>query len=74
MMITEFGSLAVGGNRTRWYADALDSMQTRFPLVKSIMFYHVSKDNTTTQQTLNWYIKNDKGITDAITRSIARWK
>ena len=60
IMITEFGSLAVGGNRARWYADALDSMPQKYPLVKSILFFHFSKDNTTTQQTLNWYIKDDK--------------
>ncbi len=74
MMITEFGSLAVGGNRAEWYADALDSMQVRYPLVKSLMFYHVSKDNTTTQQTLNWYIKNDKEVVNAVVKSVNSWK
>ncbi len=74
IMITEFGSLAVGGNRARWYADALDSMPQKYPLVKSILFFHFSKDNTTTQQTLNWYIKDDKPVVNAIVKEVNRWK
>ncbi len=74
IMITEFGSLAVGGKRARWYADALDSMPQRYPMVKSVMFYHVSMDNTTTQQTLNWYIKDDHAITATIVKEVSKWK
>ena len=73
IMITEFGSLGVGGNRSRWYSEALDSMPQRYPLIKSILFFHFSKDNTTTQQTLNWYFKNDKLVTNAIVRAMAKW-
>lgn len=73
IMITEFGSLAVGGNRAKWYAAALDSMPQRYPLVKSIIFFHFSKDNTTTQQTLNWYFKDEKNVTSAITRAVNKW-
>ena len=74
IMITEFGSLAVGGNRARWYHDALDSLPQRYPLVKSILYFHFSKDNTTTQQTLNWYIKNDSAVTATIIKEVGRWK
>ncbi len=74
IMITEFGSLAVGGNRAKWYADALDSMPQKYPLVKSVLFFHFSKDNTTTQQTLNWYIKDDKPVTGAIVKEVNKWK
>ncbi len=74
IMITEFGSLAVGGNRARWYANALDSMPQRYPLVKAIVFFHFSKDNTTTQQTLNWYFKDDHAITNTIIKEIGKWQ
>ena len=74
IMITEFGSLAVGGNRAEWFADALDSLPQNYPLVKSILFFHFSEDNTTTQQTLNWYFKNDHPVTSAITRGVKKWK
>ncbi|MCW3124112.1 MAG: hypothetical protein JWQ38_3604 [Flavipsychrobacter sp.] len=74
IMITEFGSLAVRGNRVKWYADALQSLPKQYPLVKSVVFFHFSKDNTTTQQTLNWYIKDDPAITGAIVNEISKWK
>ena len=74
VMITEFGSLAVGGNRARWYAGALDSLPQRYPLIKSVMFFHFSRDNTTTQQTLNWYFKKDHAVTTAIVKEVGKWK
>ena len=74
IMITEFGCLAVGGNRARWFADALDSLPQKYPMVKSILFFHYSKDNTTTQQTLNWYFKDDKPVTRAIVKEVGKWK
>lgn len=74
IMITEFGSLAVGGHRAKWYADALGSIPQRYPLVKSVVFFHFSKDNTTTQQTLNWYVKDDRTITATIMKEVNGWK
>jgi len=73
-MITEFGSLIVGGNRAAWYANALDSLPQKYPLVKSVLYFHYSKDNTTTQQVLNWYIKDDHEVTSNIIREINKWK
>jgi glycosyl hydrolase family 26 len=74
IIITEFGCLAVGGNRAKWFADALDSLPRKYPMVKSILFFHYSKDNTTTQQTLNWYFKDDHPVTKAIIREVGKWK
>lgn len=74
MMITEFGCLNVGGNRTKWFTDALDSIPQKYPLVKSIVFFHYSDDKTTTQQSLNWYFKNDAITTKAIAREILKYK
>ena len=74
IMITEFGSLAVGGKRAKWYAEALESIPKRYPMIKSVVFFHFSKDNTTTQQTLNWYIKDDHAVTSAIVREVGKWK
>ena len=73
MMITEFGSLAVGGSRSEWFKEALDSLPIDYPAVKSILFFHVSDDKTTTQQSLSWYFKYDTSCTHAITRQIKRW-
>ena len=74
IMLTEFGSLAVGGNRAKWYAEALDSLPQKYPMVKSILFFHFSKDNTTTQQTLNWYIVDDHPVIRTIVKEVGKWK
>ncbi len=74
IMITELGTLGVGGSRAKWYADALDSLPQRYPLVKSIVFFHFSQDNTTTQQTLDWYFKNDHAVTNTIVTEVNKWK
>ncbi len=74
IMITEFGSLNVGGNRAKWFAAALDSLPQHYPLVKSVLFFHFSKDNTTTPQTLDWYFKDDHAVTSTIVKEVARWR
>ncbi|HEY8782283.1 MAG TPA: glycosyl hydrolase [Mucilaginibacter sp.] len=66
IMISEFGSLATGGDREKWYKDALAEMPVKYPLVKSVVFFHVANDNTTTDKALNWYIKDDHQITHTI--------
>ncbi len=73
IMITEFGSLSVGGKRNQWYNNALAQLPQKYPLVKSILFFHFSHDNTTTQQTLDWYVIDDKPTAAAIKNSISNW-
>jgi hypothetical protein len=73
MMITEFGSLAVGGDRGEWFKEALDSLPINYPAIKSILFFHVSDDKTTTLQSLSWYIKYDTLCTHTITRVFKHW-
>jgi len=60
IMLTEFASLAVGGNRPMWYKNALTGIQKKYPGVKSIVLFHSSEDNTTTYKSLNWQVINDK--------------
>jgi len=74
IMITEFGCLNVGGKRDAWYEEALHQLPQKYPLIKSILFFHFSDDNTTTQQTINWYIKEDPATVKAIVGEIAKWK
>lgn len=73
MIITEFGSLAVGGSRSKWFQEALTNLPKNYPYVRGIIFYHNSKDNTTTQQSLDWYIKDDKASTQAIVKAVSSW-
>jgi beta-mannanase len=66
IMITEFGSLGVGGNRAKWYKDALTDMPIKYPEIKSVIFFHCKNDNTTTYKALDWYIKDDTLTLSAI--------
>ena len=73
-MITEFGCLNVGGKRNQWFEEALHQLPQKYPLVKSILFFHFSEDKTTTQQTINWYIINDSASVKTITGEMNAWK
>lgn len=59
IMLSEFGSLAVGGDRPGWYAGALRELPARYPLVKSIVFFHSANDRTITPQALDWTVIRD---------------
>jgi len=73
VMIAEFGSLGVGGDREAWYRQALSDLPEKYPAVKALLFFHVSNDHTVTYQTLDWSVVKDKGLTQTIARAIAPW-
>jgi len=73
IMITEFGSLGVGGSRTKWFTDALAGIATKYTAVKSIVFYHYSADKTVSNKGLNWYFKDEAVTTKAIKKRISKW-
>ena len=73
IMLTEFGSLAVGGSRSKWFEEALNDMPKQYPNVKSIIFFHHGEDKSTTQQTLNWQIRNDLNVRKTIISQMAIW-
>lgn len=66
IMITEFGSLAVGGDREQWFKDAITSMPKKYPAIKSVVFYHNSHDQTIMAKSLDWYVKNDLKLVKTI--------
>ena len=73
IIISEFGSLAVGGDRAEWFNEALNDFPKRYPGVKSLVFFHCSSDATTTYQTLNWYFKDDPEILKIVKRTTSAW-
>jgi hypothetical protein len=73
IMLTELGSLKVGGSRSQWFAEALRDMPTKYPLVKSVVFYHNSSDNTTTMKSLDWTFKDDPAATRSIVQALKTW-
>ena len=73
IMITEFGSLVVGGNRGHWFADALRQIPKRYPLLKSIVFFHQPADKTITSKVVSWYFIDDPETLDSIKEQIELW-
>jgi len=73
IILSEFASLAVGGERSQWFSAALDSLPDIYPDVKGIMFFHSSDDQTTTYKSLNWQIFNDSASIQAIKNGQKSW-
>ncbi len=73
IMITEFGSLNVGGDRAKWFSDALKGIGSKYTSIKSILFFHYPADNTITNKTVSWYFIDDKKTKEAIIKQIELW-
>jgi hypothetical protein len=73
IMIAEFGSLAVGGDRAEWYRQALRDLPLRHPLVKALLFFHVEADRTLTYQALDWSFLDVPGDLLAVREALAGW-
>jgi len=73
IMIAEFGSLNVGGDRGEWFADALKDLPSKYPQVKSIVYFHYPVDKTLTDKQISWYFINDSDVLDSIKTSIKSW-
>jgi hypothetical protein len=73
IMVAEFGSLAVGGDRAAWYANALDSLPKRYPQVKSLLFFETGSDQTVTYQKVDWRVVTDSSVAAAARRAIRPW-
>ena len=74
MMMTEFGSLAVGGDREMWYKDALAALPSKYPSVKAVVFFHAGNDLTTTYKALDWTFENDEKVLLAVKQAVLSWR
>jgi hypothetical protein len=70
VMITEFASLAVGGDRAAWYRDALDSVQIHYPDIDAFVFFNHHADHSTTYKSLDWSIEGDSMVVRAVRRAL----
>jgi hypothetical protein len=73
MMLTELGSLGVGGNKAQWFYQALDSLPSKYPAVKSLVFFHNASDNTTTYKSLDWSFAAEPAVVSSIRKAVAHW-
>ena len=73
IMLAEFGSLAVGGDRAAWYDTALTDLATRHPAVKALLFFNASSDRTVTYQTVDWSLPDDPDTARTVAAALRRW-
>lgn len=73
VMIAEFGTLRVGGDRATWYREALTDLPRRLPAVHALLFFHATNDHTVTLQTVDWSFLSDEAVADAIRDAIRPW-
>lgn len=73
IMITEFGSLNVGGDRAEWFSDALKGMAEKYTSIKAVLFFHYPADETITDKIVSWYFIEDKETKEAIIKQIELW-
>ncbi|WP_437292761.1 glycoside hydrolase family 26 protein [Sorangium sp. So ce426] len=71
LMIAELGTLAAGGDRARWYEEALTGFAERHPAVKALLFFHVASDATVTHEPLSWAFADDPAVAGAVRRALA---
>lgn len=72
MMISEFGSLVVGGDRSEWFKDAFAMIPEKYSQIRSIVFFHYSNEKST-DKSLNWQFADDKKVLLTIKASISSW-
>jgi beta-mannanase len=73
IVVVEFGSLKVGGNRKKWYLDALESIPKTYKNIKGIVFFNIPSDKTLTDKSVTWEIKEDQPETRAIREVLKNW-
>lgn len=74
MMLTEVSSLAVGGDRAQWFREAFQALPEKYPSVKSVVFFHVHSDITTSYKALDWSFVNDTAVVKVVRDGIAEWR
>jgi len=62
VMLTEFGSLAVGGNRAQWFRQAFNQIRYNYPQIKAVVFFHAAQDITVSYMAFDWTFREDKEV------------
>jgi hypothetical protein len=74
VMIAEFGSLAVGGDRAAWYRTALTDLRSRYPEIRALLLFEVPADQTVTYQRVDWTVAEDPDVSNAIASALRGWR
>lgn len=70
IMVAEFGTLAVGGDRAAWYRDAFAALRD-YPAVRALLFFHLDDDRTVTRQAIDWSFTDDAATLAAVKEGLA---
>lgn len=73
VMIAEFGSLAIGGDRLAWYRDALTGLPRQYPAVKALLFFNATHDQTVTYQKVDWSFTGDPALARVVANAVKSW-
>lgn len=71
VMVAEFGTVAVGGDRAAWYREALTGFGERYPSVHALLFFNVESDNTVTRQSIEWSFLDEPQVVAAVREGVA---
>ena len=74
LMITEFGTLASGGDPASWYAGALRDIREKYPLTRAVVFFNQTQDVTLSAKPLDWSPLQSAGATGVIRAELAAGK
>jgi hypothetical protein len=70
LMITEMGSLTVGGSRKEWFRKAFEHLPQKYPDLKAVVFFNDNSDNTTLNKSLDWSIVDDSATCKTIRQAV----
>jgi hypothetical protein len=73
IMVAEFASLDVGGDRKAWYREALAELPREYPEVRALLFFQARADQTVTYQQVDWSIANDPVLATVVADAVRPW-
>jgi hypothetical protein len=70
VMITEFGTLASGGDATKWYEQAFRDMRDKYPSIRAVILFNQTHDVTLSAQSLDWSPLQSAAATAVVRREV----
>jgi hypothetical protein len=70
IMISEFGTLTAGGDGAAWYARAFDDIRTKYPRIRSVIFFNQESDVTLSTAPLDWTVTQDREMTRVVSSAM----
>lgn len=70
IMITELGTVSLGGSQADWYDAALDRITTRYPETRAIVLFDNPTDRTFPGAVIDWSIEDNPGVLGVFRRHV----